>query len=284
MRVLIAGAGYVGIPLGRALCARGHVVFGLRRGAAEVPAPLCALSADLARPSTLAALPSGLTHVVFCAGADETSDAAYRRTYVEGLGNLLGALAGQRELARLVFTSSTAVYAQAAGEWVDELSPTTPAYFTGQRLLEAEELASNSGIEHVILRLAGIYGPGRDSLVRSVRDGRATIAAERGQLTNRIHRDDCAGAIAHLLELPQPEPLYVGVDDEPVERAVVLRWLAARLEVAEPRVSSPAEPPGRPTSNKRCCNTRLRESGYEFLFPTYREGYASLLSPRGGST
>jgi len=273
--VLIAGCGYVGTALGLCLARAGRSVWALRRSISQVPAPLRPLAADLADPKTLAQLPGDIDAVIYAAGADRSDEAAYRAAYVEGLTHLLDAVrAAKLGVRRLLFTSSTSVYEQRAGQWVDESSPTSPTHFTGRTLLEAERIVEGSGIDAVVVRLGGIYGPGRTRLVDSVRNGTANLRPEP-VYTNRIHRDDCAGALAHLLDLERPDPVYLGVDDEPADQAVVLAWLAAQLG-APPPAPLGGQPPAR--SSKRCSNQRLKASGYRFSYPTFREGYASMLS------
>lgn len=280
MKILIAGCGYVGIALGELLADAGHRVFGLRRNPAGLPAQIHPVEADLLRPETLRTIPAGVELAFYTAAASGSDDAAYRSAYVDGLRNLLEAFAS-RPPRRIVFTSSTGVYSQARGEWVDEHSPAEPTEFSGARLLEGESALAASGVESVVVRLGGIYGPGRTRLIDSVRSGRATITPNGPIYTNRIHRDDCAGALTHLAFLRAPAPLYVGVDDEPASEADVLCWLASRLGVQPPREADADEaavPRGRRRrSNKRCRNARLLATGYRFRFPTYREGYEALL-------
>lgn len=274
-RVLIAGCGFVGCELARQLCAAGHEVWGLSRSAPSLPAGANWLSGDLTKPDSLAALPP-VDHVVFSASAGESSDERYRDVYVRGLQNVLHAVR-RHSPARLCFVSSTAVYHQTDGSWVDEDSPTQPSHFAGVRTLEAERVARDSGIRAVVLRCAGIYGPGRTRLIDSVRGGTARWSPGAPHFTNRIHRDDVAGAVAHLLFLPDPNPVYIGVDLEPAPERDVYRFLAQQLGVAEP----PCEPKpasGRAGGNKRCDGARLRASGYSFRFPTFREGYGAMLN------
>lgn len=271
-RVLIAGCGYLGTALGLHLASAGHSAFALRRSHSSMPSILHPIAADLGRLESLRAMPSDLDHVVFTAAPDESSDSSYERLYVRGLANLILAV-GRSLRGRLVFTSSTSVYAQQGGEWVDEASATAPAHYTGKRLLEAERLALTSGLSPVVLRLGGIYGPGRAQLLARVREGRATFVP--GRYTNRNHAQDCVGAIVHLLGLPDPEPVYLGTDCSPTEEEVVLRWLASAMGAPTP-ISDPSSR-GRVRSSKRCRNARLLASGYEFRYPSFREGYASLL-------
>lgn len=276
-RVLIAGAGYVGTALALRLAEQGHQVHGLRRDPTHLPPSVLPLRADLSDPCTLEQLPDDVDHVVFAAAADSSEPEAYRATYVRGLRHLIEALQRRRApVRRLVFTSSTAVYAQSDGDWVDESSPTQPRHFTGELMLEAERAAAQSGWPTVILRLGGIYGPGRARMIEQVRAGHVTTAAG-GSFVNRIHRDDCAGAAAHLLFLPEPAPVYLGVDDEPASSRVLLEFVAERL--GRPLAALDLAQGGTRTrgSNKRCRNARLRASGYVFRYPTYREGYGALI-------
>jgi nucleoside-diphosphate-sugar epimerase len=172
-----------------------------------------------------------------------------------------------------VFISSTAVYGQRDGEWVDEDSATEPTGFNGRLVLEGERLTLGSGLPAAVVRLAGIYGPGRTRLLDDVRGGRAQCRGDGPVYTNRIHRDDCAGALQHVLGLPEPDAVWLAVDDEPAARCDVLRWLASRLGAPAPAsVAGPAEPPGR-----RCRNAKLRRSGWTPRYPTFREGYESVI-------
>jgi nucleoside-diphosphate-sugar epimerase len=278
VRVLVAGCGYVGSALAEQLAARGDEVFALRRSDGPWPAGARGVRADLRDPGSLAALPRALDAVVYAAAADRFDDDAYRAAYADGPRNLWAALAaaGQR-LRRAVFVSSTAVHAQDGGEWVDETSPTEPAGFSGRRLLEGERALGEAPGRGVVLRLGGIYGPGRTRLVESVRSGTARLRPGPPHYTNRIHRDDCAGALAHLLALDDPDAVYVGVDREPAAENDVLTWIAARLGRPLPPAGDAAPAARRPRGSKRCSSARLVASGYAFRFPTYREGYGALI-------
>ncbi|MFW6051615.1 MAG: SDR family oxidoreductase [Myxococcota bacterium] len=279
MRVLIAGCGYVGSALGVELAAAGHEVWGLRRGAAALPARICPIHADLTDPSLPSMLPEGIGRVVYAASPASPSDEGYARTYVHGLTNLLRALERRgAPVRRVLLTTSTAVYAQSDGAWVDESSATEPTHSSGRRLLEGERVLAEGPFPGVAVRLAGIYGPGRDGLLRRVLEGRARCP-ERPRHSNRIHRDDCAGLLHHLLDHPRPHPVYIGVDDAPDDLGEVYRWVADRLGVPHPpRETSHERDVGRRApSNKRCRNGRLRASGYRLRVPSYREGYLPLI-------
>ena len=279
-RCLIAGCGYVGEALGARLTSEGHTVFGLRRRMLRPPPGIVPVEADLAVPASLAALPDALDYVFYLASPGGAEDALYRSAYVDGQRHLYAALArsGQRP-RRVLFASSTAVYGQRDGEWLTEDSPTRPADFRGRRLLEAEALLADTAfIPGIAVRFGGIYGPRRSSLIDSVRAGRAVIRPGV-HFTNRIHRDDCVGALRHLMQLDAPEPLYLGVDCEPADEAAVLRWLAGVLGAPEPRAAGKHLPPrSERRASKRCRNDRLLASGYRFSYPSFRDGYRAILA------
>ena len=287
-RILIAGCGDIGATLGQSLSAAGHEVWGLKRHPADLPPGIQPLAADLTDPATLNVLPPALDGVVYSAAAAGFSEAAYQAAYATGVQNLLDALrrAGQQP-HRLLFTSSTSVYAQHQGEWVDEDSPAEAGGFSGRCIRAGEQRMWDSPWPAVAVRFGGIYGPGRTRLIESVRAGTATRPAGPPLYTNRIHRDDCARVLEHLLFLPDPAPLYLAVDDDPAPLGEVLSWLATQLGVPEPPLA--ANPPLKPgaeigdpalrmRASKRCRNARLRASGFQFRYPSYRDGYAALLN------
>ncbi len=273
--ILIAGCGDVGSALGVRLAQAGHRVLGLRRDPSRLPREIEGVAADLSDPTSLAAVPDGVQVLVYTASAGGAfDDAAYQRAYVIGLANALARMRGSLE--RVVFTSSTGVYGQDDGGWVDEDSPTEPAGFSGRRLLEGEALAGDAGVPGICVRFGGIYGPGRTRLLDRARAG-ATCSDTPVVWTNRIHRDDCAGVLAHLVGVADPHPRYVGVDCEPAPQCQVMDWLAQRLGAPRPRRVSGAEATRSRGGNKRCSNRRLLASGYRFAYPTYRDGYAAML-------
>jgi nucleoside-diphosphate-sugar epimerase len=277
--VLIAGCGDLGTAAGQALAARGDAVTGLRRRAEPLPHPLRSLRADLRRPQTLAGLPTGIDLVYYIATPDRFDDAAYRAAYVDGLGNLLEALRSQSQTPRrLILVSSTAVYGQSAGEWVDEASPTAPDSFSGRRMLESERLALGSGIPCTVVRFGGIYGPGRERMLRKVEAGEP-CPADPPLYTNRMHREDCIRALVHLANAAVPTGIYLAADDAPCTQCELMDWLAARLGLPRP-LGTTAAVGDRRGSNKRCRNDKLKATGFALRYPTYREGYAALLRSR----
>ena len=272
--ILIMGCGDLGCAVGDRLAADGHDVWGLRRRPEQIPEPIQPLAGNFSVADGLPELPPALDTVYFIATPGEFTEAAYRRAYIDGLRNALAALVrAQQQPRRIVFVSSTSVFGADDGRWVDEDSPTEPTRFSGRCLREAEQLLADSPFPGVVVRFGGIYGPGREYHLRKVREG------IRGQheapvWTNRIHRDDCVGLLTHLFHLDNPEPLYLGVDDEPALRHELLAWLAQAMEIDPP--GAPPMPEGA-VSGKRCRNARLHASGYRLQYPDYRVGYRALL-------
>lgn len=266
-RVLIAGCGYVGSALAVELLRVGHEVTALRRSDAQPPVGVSAWRADLSNRSTLAGLPS-VDVVYYLASPDSRTPEAYLSCYLQGTENLMHALSSSKP--HFILVTSTAVYGQNNGEWVDEESPADPNDYRGAIMLEAEE-GVRSSLPATAVRFGGIYGPGRTRLIRLVENGKARCS-EPCRYTNRIHRDDCAGMLAFLQGMEAPEVLYLGVDDAPVSDCELNTWLADRLGV-----SRPVPVNNELGANKRIRNARIRDAGYDFRYPTYREGYGPLL-------
>lgn len=273
MNVLVAGCGYVGTELGLRLAAAGHRVWGLRRSPEELPAPIRPIAADLTRRAELTRLPDDLDAVVYAASADSGEPEAYRAAYVTGLENLLAALGPAT--ARLVFVSSTAVYGGHAGAEVDDDTPPDPDGFRGEILREAELIARSWSGTGVAVRASGIYGPGRDRILRrAVETGGVLDGPDRW--TNRIHRDDLAAALRHVLERDAPASVYLASDREPVRLSTLLEWLAGRLETSTATTGGATVDDT--IAGKRCRPRRLLAEGFSFRFPTWREGYGSMLA------
>ena len=285
-RTVIVGCGYVGLELGRQLHRAGHEVTGVRRSDAGLDAVADAglepHRADATDPGSLSSLPNA-EWVVFAASSGGRGADAARAVYVEGLENVIEEYAGRSSSPdRLVYTSSTGVYGDHDGAFVDEDTPIDPKTEKTEVLADAEriarETAADAGIDGTVARFAGLYGPDRYRLDRYL-----TGPVTEGYL-NMVHRNDAAGAVAFCLDsgVARGETVLV-VDDEPVDKWAFADWLAAECGVepppkrtieerlADPDLSTAAR--RRIQTSKRCANDRLRESGYEFAYPTYREGY-----------
>ncbi|MFC4549916.1 MULTISPECIES: SDR family oxidoreductase [Halorussus] len=290
MDVAILGCGYVGLELGRQLTDAGHRAVGVRRsedGVEEVEAAgFEGVRADVTDAEALSAVPD-VDAAVFAASSGGRDAAAAREVYVEGLRTAIRHFGGRDDPPeRFVYTGSTGVYGDHGGDWVDEETPISPTTEKTEVLAAAERIAleetAEAGMDGTVARLAGIYGPGRNRLERYL-EGPVT----EGYL-NMIHRDDVAGAIRHLLseDLARGEVVLV-VDDEPVSKWTFADWLADECGVERPAKQTTeerleAEDLGERTrrrllTSKRCSNAKLRSLDYEFVYPTYREGYRSAV-------
>jgi nucleoside-diphosphate-sugar epimerase len=287
MRVVILGCGYVGLELGRQL-ADDHEVVGVRRSAEGIEAiesaGFAGTRADLTDSDDLSAVPDA-DALVFAASSGGRDAAAAREIYVDGQRTVLEHFAARDEPPdRYVYTSSTGVYGDHDGAWVDETTPLDPRTPKTEVLAEAERVAleHTDEIDGTVVRFAGLYGPDRYRLERYL-SGPVT----EGYL-NMIHRDDAAGAVAHLLQTDRArDEIVLAVDDEPVEKWAFADWLAAACgeppppkqtveqRLAEDDLSATAR--RRLQTSKRCSNETLRDLGYEFRYPTFREGYRRVI-------
>jgi nucleoside-diphosphate-sugar epimerase len=288
MRVLIVGCGYVGLPLGKELARLGHEVFGLRRSAfAETElqaAGIVPLHADITQPETLAKLPLDFDWVVNCTASGGGGTEDYRKIYLEGNRNLVSWLAGS-PLKKFLYTSSTSVYGQNDGSVVTEQSPAEPEADTAKVLVETEKFLLSVVAERqfpaVILRVAGIYGPGRGHWFKQFLRGEARIEGDGARWLNMIHRDDLIGVIIAALERGVPGEIFNAADCEPVSQRKFFEWLAAELKQPMPP-SVPADENlwrRRGVTNKRVSNAKLlAELKYQFQFPDFRAGYAAEIA------
>ncbi|WP_411835908.1 SDR family oxidoreductase [Pseudomonas chlororaphis subsp. aurantiaca] len=280
--VLIAGCGDVGSRLAKQLLAENWQVYGLRRTVSQLPEGVIGVAGDLFSEQCPAAWPTTpLDYLVYSAAATEHDEAGYRAAYVEGLTHVLGWLKQNGQSPkRLLFVSSSSVYGQKDGEWIDETSPAQAGGYSGRLMLEAEQVALQSGIPVSLVRLTGIYGPGREWLLNQVRQG-YRVAIDPPLYGNRIHADDAAGLLAFLLQADrrgvQLEDCYIGVDDAPVPLAEVVGWLREYLGVTEWADNSSV----RRSGSKRCSNARARALGWEPRYPSFREGYAKIIEGQG---
>jgi nucleoside-diphosphate-sugar epimerase len=290
MKCLIVGCGYVGLPLGAELVRQGHEVFGLRRSAMAADelkaAGIRPLIADITKPVTLSALPRDFDWVVNCTASGGGGADDYRKIYLDGNRNLTVWLAASPP-KKFVYTSSTSVYAQNDGSVVTEQSPAEPVEETAKVLIEAEKsllaAVAKRKFPAVILRVAGIYGPGRGHWFRQFLKGAARIEGDGSRWLNMIHRDDVAGCIIAALERGKPGEIYNAVDDEPVTQLEFFEWLSAELKrPLPPRSSADAKfQRKRGVTNKRVSNAKLRtELKYEFRFPDFRKSYGAEIARR----
>jgi len=271
-RVLIAGCGYVGSAAAKLFAGSGWDVTGWVRtdevagriGEAEISLKAVDITnLDAVRGNAFAA-----NVVVHCASSGADS---YRHVYREGAANLTASFPD----ARLIFTGSTSVYAQRDGSLVTEESPAKGESGDARVLREAEEIVLENG--GIVLRVAGIYGPGRSFLLRSVMDGTA-VATDR--MVNQVHRNDVASAIFFIgqCQTINPPRIFNVVDDTPASRAEILTWLSERLNLPVPASFAPAEQK-RGRTNKRVSNAKLRSLGWAPVYPSYRDGFDQSILP-----
>ncbi len=285
MRVAVLGCGYVGRELGRQLSAAGHHVTGVVRSvdsatAAEA-AGIRAIRADVTQPDELGAVPDA-DALVFAASAGRGSVGDARELYIDGLRAVLSEFRNRSETpSRLLFTSSTGVYGDHGGAWVDEETPVSPASPKARLIAEAEARVHRAALDGTVVRFGGLYGPGRyriGSFLDSVTAG----------WRNSIHRDDAAGVLAWLLteDCARGETV-LATDGNPVRRWEFADWLAEQCDEPEPekltveervaRAAGSPESVRRLTTEKRCRNDRLLELGYELEYESVYDGYAAAV-------
>jgi nucleoside-diphosphate-sugar epimerase len=283
MRALVIGCGYVGTPLAKRLVELGHEVWGVRRNQ-DALAELSALgikpfAADISEPGALDGLPAPFDWVVNLVSSDKGGPPEYRRVYVDGNRNLIE-WARQHPVKKLVYTSSTSVYAQNDGSAVKESSPTEPASETSQILVEAEKLliAAAPAVPTVVLRVAGIYGPGRGHLFKQYLKNEAKIPGHGTRVTNMIHVDDLVEVIIAALKNGRAGETYNVVDDEPVALLHFYRWLSETLGKWMPPFAPEEQEPERKRAitSKKVQNRKMKvELGVQLKYPSFRQGYTA---------
>ena len=280
IRLLIAGCGDLGMRVARRVLQNPiNRVWGLRRTRPEAPEGMPGLTwfeADLAQPETMKNLPTGITHILFSAAPNARTESDYRAVYFDGMRNVVQN-AYSSALKRVLFVSSTAVYGEHGAEWVNEDTPVNPKNFNGRVLLETEQWLYTFGREHALttlsLRLSGIYGPGRTALLEKLKLGQVGAPSSAAHWSNRIHVDDAAAAVVHLMEFEHPQSTYLITDSTPLSMRTLYEALAQQVGGPVPAVSeSPAF-----VGSKRLSNARLRETGFIFQWPDSRDGYRNII-------
>jgi len=267
------GLGYVARALGRVLAAEGWTVGGTVRGPAEP-------ESGIAQAPFEAPPPAGATHLLLSAPPDEAGDPVLARHGA--------ALAGLRHLAWIGYLSTTGVYGDRRGGWVDEETPPAPGSPRGRRRVEAEDawlaFGRSRGVPVQVFRLAGIYGPGRSAL-DAVRAGRASRIVKPGQVFGRIHVDDIVATLRASMARPNAGAVYNLADDEPAPPQDVILEACRLLDVAPPPEVPFADARLSPMAAsfyaecRRVANRRIKaELGVRLRYPTYREGLAGLLA------
>ncbi|CAG7857317.1 hypothetical protein MCAMS1_02093 [biofilm metagenome] len=277
-KILIIGCGAIGLELAQKLAGCGHLVTGLKRvPPAKNPANVEFICADISIRSDVERLGVDFDYIYFIVSADKRDEASYVKVYDTGLTNLIEHFTKAKSSARWFFVSSTSVYGQNQGEWVDEASDTVPTDNSARLIIKAEQILKSINPANIIVRFSGIYGPGREYLLRMARQT-PIIQKNPPYFTNRIHQQDCIGVLAYLLEQSingvKLEPCYLASDDLPVPQWDVITWLASQMHCQPPLEKSQPTSTGQ---NKRCRNDRIKNLGYRFIYPDYKVGYGEII-------
>lgn len=275
-KILIAGCGDLGSGVGALLADDGYQVIGLKRTPPSDTGPIEYIKADLTKLSDLAGLDTDFDQVLIILTPDGRDVEAYRHVFIDGVNNLLQTFSEKNPVASFTFISSTRVYGQSDGSWVDEDSKTVPASERGEILLAAEQVVLAQNPHNTVIRFSGIYGPGRGRLLRTVAAG-GEVQKEPPAYTNRIHREDCIGVMQFILEKKLAgkvlAPIYVATDDDPAPMWDIVTKLAGMMKAPAP-VAKVSDRSG--SQNKRISNKRIKSLGYLFKYPGYRDGYRAM--------
>jgi nucleoside-diphosphate-sugar epimerase len=277
-KILIIGCGAIGTQLAHVLSAKGHQVTGLKRNPPKADTGnVDYFKADITLPSDLDHLPTDFDILYFILSPDGRNEESYRDIYESGLNNLLNKFSLAGSSPQWIFVSSTSVYGQSQGEWVDEDSITQPDNATSLLIRQAEQKLMDSDVNNIVVRFSGIYGPGREYLLRMAMQAPA-IQQNPPYFTNRIHEQDCIGVLTFLLECRLTgvvlQQCYLASDDDPAPLWEVMSWLAEHLKCQPPTVKSVDNSC---VMNKRCNNQRLKALGYKFRYPGFKDGYLELI-------
>jgi len=276
VRLFVFGLGYTGSALARTVEAGGGSITGTRREGGEGT-----IAFDGSAPGAgVAAALAAASHVLVSVPPDAAGDPVLRHHGAD--------LAAARSLRWVGYLSTTGVYGDRGGGWVDEESPRTPSGPRGRRRLAAEDawlaLGRDHGVPVHLFRLAGIYGPGRNALA-SVRAGTAKRIVKPGQVFSRIHLDDLVAVLRASMARPIPGRVYNVCDDTPAPPDQVIAYACSLLGLpplpAMPFAEADLSPMARSfyADNKRVANGRIKaELGVRLAYPDYRAGLEALLT------
>jgi nucleoside-diphosphate-sugar epimerase len=271
--ILIIGCGAIGNELARVLISRGHHVTGVKRKPPPDNAGISYIRADISSATELEKLATNFDQLIFIVSADGRTEQSYRDVYDIGLNNVLSKFSAIPWL----FVSSTSVYGQSQGEWVDEDSIAQPDNPNSLRIRQAEQRVTAQNPHNTVVRFSGIYGAGREYLLNKARQN-PVVQHTPPYFTNRIHQDDCVQVLAFLLEKKLAgialANYYLASDDDPAPVYEVMLWMTQQLNCPIPSIKAIDI---NDTMNKRCHNQRLKALGYTFTYPSYKDGYARLI-------
>jgi nucleoside-diphosphate-sugar epimerase len=281
---LILGCGYLGERVARLAIMANQSVAAVTRSSAKAAVwdsqGIIPYVGDVTIPDSLAKLPTAKV-CLYAVGYDRQAAPTQQEVYCQGLRNTWGAIGHTCE--RFIYVSSTSVYGQTAGEWVDETSPTVPATDGGQICLEAEqilhELSNANRVSGVSLRMAGLYGPDRVIAKAEALKALSPISGRPDSWLNLIHIDDAAKICVAAMLTERPEATYLVSDDQPVLRSEYYNLFARLIGTPEP-IFDTSIPPKRGSGgiNKRCRNARAKELlAGDWLYPTIKTGLPAAI-------
>ena len=281
---LIFGCGYLGRHVAQRWLDQGDHVCAVTRSnerAEQFSADgFTPIVADVTDPSALVDLPHA-NSVLYAVGYDRRADKSIDEVYQAGMRNVLEALPNSVE--RIIYISTTGVYGDAGGDWIDEQTPPDPQRPGGIASLGAEEALRQSPFADrgVSLRLAGIYGPDRLPYLAKLRAGEPIEAPQSGWL-NLIHVDDAAAAVVAAADVQAPPKVVCVSDGDPPQRGEYYAEVARLLDAPPPRFGQPEESSPRAKraqASKRVRNDLMRaELGVRLAYPTYREGLKAIVA------
>ncbi len=263
MKLLLAGHGYLGAAVAATFREAGwHVIPVSLTGGDGV------IACDLGDAVAVRKLPA-TDLIIHCAASGRGGPDAYRHVYVEGCRNLTESFLG----VPLIFTSSTSVYAQTDGAWVDEASPAEPGRETGKLLLEAENITIGAG--GIVARLAGIYGPGRSVILQKFLAGESVIEDDGARWLNQIHRDDAARALLALAQSQQRGEIFNVSDSTPLTQLDCHRQLSEIFSRPLPPYGPRDPNRKRGWTSKRVSNAKLTALGWQPEYPSFLDAVRS---------
>ncbi len=281
---LFIGFGDIASRCAEKLIASGESVTGIARTKKTHPEGMVLWQGDINSKQIQERIAAAdFQNVVITLTPDGRNASAYRESYLKNVLSLLNIWRQHSPPGRIIFVSSTRVYGQQQGEWVDEKTNPSPIDEQGEIILACEKALLESANNAIVVRFSGIYGPGRDFLIRQVKQG--NMGSEH--YTNRIHVQDCVGVLLMLMQPPihQTWPkIILASDSSPVKSSIIRRWLAEQLNIplvetkTNDEKKTATENAQSRAGNKRCNNALLQELGYQFCYPSYQEGYLELLN------
>lgn len=280
-KVLIVGCGDLGGAVACQLAQSGIEVVGVRRSAQPLDG-VHVIAADVTQPASLAKLKQVQPDVlVYCVAANGQTDEQYKAQYVDGLRNVLTTQSENPKLKHVFFVSSTRVYGQKTEALLDESIAAIPADFGGERLLETERILSALPCTSTVLRLSGIYGPGRLRMINLAKSPESWPV--QNSWTNRIHRDDAAAFMVFLIQQvfagKAVLDCYIVTDSKPASQHEVLGWVAGKLHInTDANTQVPIE------GGKRLSNRAMLATGFKLQYPDYQAGYSALIKALVSST